>query len=125
MSQVGFRRKLSDSFSTPAWRCAQHMFIPTPLVQGCQMVCFQTQNPNLGKFWGSCNGKSWYILLPIYYQFYGHWKYLMAIWYILLSFGIFLPVLVFFTRKNLATLLSSVLAKDGQTHFRKLLNSSA
>jgi cobalamin biosynthesis protein CbiD len=20
-------------------------------VQGCQMVCFQTKNPNLGKFW--------------------------------------------------------------------------
>jgi hypothetical protein len=22
-----------------------------PSNQGCQMVCFQTQNPNLGKFW--------------------------------------------------------------------------
>jgi hypothetical protein len=22
--------------------------------QGCQMVYFQTQNPNLGKFWKSC-----------------------------------------------------------------------
>jgi hypothetical protein len=21
------------------------------VVQGCQMVCFQTKNPNLGKFW--------------------------------------------------------------------------
>jgi hypothetical protein len=29
----------------------------------------------------------------------------MAIWYILWSFGIFLPVLVFCTKKNLAALL--------------------
>jgi hypothetical protein len=25
--------------------------VKKPLVQGCQMVCFQTKNPNLGKFW--------------------------------------------------------------------------
>jgi hypothetical protein len=25
--------------------------------QGCQMVCFQTKNPNLGKLGGSCNGR--------------------------------------------------------------------
>jgi hypothetical protein len=30
--------------------------------QGCQMVCFQTKNPNLDKFCGSCNGRCWYIL---------------------------------------------------------------
>jgi hypothetical protein len=34
----------------------------TAFEQGCQMVCFQTKNPNLGTFWGSCNGKSWNIL---------------------------------------------------------------
>jgi hypothetical protein len=38
------------------------------------------------------------------YLFYCYWKYFMAIWYILWSFGIFFPVLVFCTKKNLATL---------------------
>jgi hypothetical protein len=56
---------------------------------------------NLG---GSFNGKSWYILWPVG-LFYGHWKYFMAIWYSLWSFGIFLHVLVFCTKKNLATLM--------------------
>jgi hypothetical protein len=32
----------------------------------------------------------------------------MNIWYILWSFDIFLPVLVFYTKKNLATLLLTV-----------------
>jgi hypothetical protein len=27
------------------------------LDQGCQMVCFQTKNTNLGKFWGVLGGK--------------------------------------------------------------------
>jgi hypothetical protein len=30
-------------------------------MQGCQKVCFQTKNPNLGKFWRALNGKFWYI----------------------------------------------------------------
>jgi hypothetical protein len=30
--------------------------------QGCQMVCFRTKNPNLGKFRRtSCNGRCWHI----------------------------------------------------------------
>jgi hypothetical protein len=37
------------------------------------MVCFNTNNPNLGKFWGSLE---WKILV-----------YLMVIWNILRSFG--------------------------------------
>jgi hypothetical protein len=37
--------------------------------QGCQMVCFQTKNPNLGKFWRALE---WKML-----------KYFMAIWNIL------------------------------------------
>jgi hypothetical protein len=75
--------------------------------QGCQMVCFKTQNHNLGVFFGggSCNGKSWNILWT-FGVFYGHWKYFMAIWFILWSFDIFLPVLIFCTKKNLATLIS-------------------
>jgi hypothetical protein len=57
-------------------------------------------------FGGSFNGKSWYILGP-FGLFYCYWKYFMAIWYIVLSFGIFFSVLVFCTRKNLATLPQS------------------
>jgi hypothetical protein len=26
-------------------------------MQGCQMVCFQTKNPNLGKFWRATDWK--------------------------------------------------------------------
>jgi hypothetical protein len=44
--------------------------------QGCQMVCFQNKNPNLGKFWRALE---WKMLL-----------YFMVIWNILRSFGIFL-----------------------------------
>jgi hypothetical protein len=50
---------------------------------GCQMVYFQTKNPNI---------------------FYGPLGYFMTIWYILCSF---FPVLVSFTLKNLATLTTS------------------
>jgi hypothetical protein len=35
------------------------LFLRSSPEQGCQLVCFQTKNPNFG---GSCNGKSWYIL---------------------------------------------------------------
>jgi hypothetical protein len=55
--------------------------------QGCQMVYFQTKNPNLGKFWRALDRK---ILI-----------YFMAICDIhLCSFGTFVPVL-----KNMATLV--------------------
>jgi hypothetical protein len=39
--------------------------------------------------------------------FYGHLVYLVAIWYILCLFGAFFPVLVSFTKKNLATLATT------------------
>jgi hypothetical protein len=68
------------------------------------MVCFQAKNPNLGKF---LRALDWKML-----------KYFMAIWnilrklgyfvtigYMLCSFGAFFPVLVSYTKKNLATLL--------------------
>jgi hypothetical protein len=68
--------------------------------QGCQMVCFQTQNPNLGKFWKVLVRK-----ILVYFR---------TIWSILWPFGIFRgnlvyfsPFLVFWTKKNLATLLKS------------------
>jgi hypothetical protein len=48
--------------------------------QGCQMVCLQTKNPNLGKFWRAlCRmEKCRYILWP-FEIFYGHLVYFMAI----------------------------------------------
>jgi hypothetical protein len=64
--------------------------------QGCQMVCFQTKNPDLGKFWRVLQ---WKILV-----------YFMTIWSILLFlwlFGILSPVLVFCTKKNLASIAIS------------------
>jgi hypothetical protein len=53
---------------------------PGPKAQGCQMVCFQTKNPNLGKFWRALE---WKMLV-----------YFMVIWNILLPFGIFYGRLV-------------------------------
>jgi hypothetical protein len=50
--------------------------------QGCQMVCFQTKNPNLGKFWRALD---WQMFI-----------YFMAIWYMLWIFGIFYDHLVYF-----------------------------
>jgi hypothetical protein len=52
------------------------------LNHGCQMIYFQTKNTNLGKFWRAL-----------------HWKILvnfMAIWYILVPFGIFYGYLIHF-----------------------------
>jgi hypothetical protein len=48
----------------------------TGFEQGCQMVCFQTKNPNLGKFWRENAG-----------IFYCHLEYCTVIWYILWPFG--------------------------------------
>jgi hypothetical protein len=62
-------------------------------IQSCQMVSFQTKNPNLGKFWGALDGKMlinfsaiWNIL-PTFGIF-------MTIWYFLCSLGTFFPGLV-------------------------------
>jgi hypothetical protein len=58
------------------------------------MVCFQTKNPNLGKFWGVLQWKIlvyimtiWSILLLLGI-FYGHLVYFLIIWYIFPRFGI-------------------------------------
>jgi hypothetical protein len=50
------------------------------LNQGCQMVCFQTKNPNFGKIWRALE---WKMLL-----------YFMTIWNILRPFGIIFGLLV-------------------------------
>jgi hypothetical protein len=57
------------------------------LQPGCQMVCFQTKNPNLGTFWRVLQ---WKMLVNSTYghlvHFYGLLLYFMDIWYILWSF---------------------------------------
>jgi hypothetical protein len=75
----------------------------SPRRQGCQIVWFQTKDPNLGK---NFRASEWKMLI-----------YFMAIWNILWIFGVFFdhsvyfvliwcifPVLVSCTKKNLATL---------------------
>jgi hypothetical protein len=67
-------------------------FFISPLGQGCQMVCFRTKNPNLGKFWRALE---WKMLV-----------YFMAIWQCCGNLvHIFSIVLVYCTKKNLAILL--------------------
>jgi hypothetical protein len=53
-----------------------------PRRQGCQMVCFQTKNPNLGKFWRALDWKMF--------------QYCLTIWNILWIFGMFYDHLVHF-----------------------------
>jgi hypothetical protein len=48
--------------------------------QGCQMVRFQTKNPNLGKFWRALGMKKVGI-------FYGHLELITSIWYMLCPFS--------------------------------------
>jgi hypothetical protein len=61
--------------------------------QGCQMVCFQTKNPNLGKFWRDLEWKMlvyfmviWNILRS-FGTLHGHFGNVVVIWYIFLRFG--------------------------------------
>jgi hypothetical protein len=69
------------------------------------MVCFQTKNPNLGKFWSVLQFKIlvyftpiWSILRPL--EIYdGHLVYFVVIWHIYPRFGILY-------QENLATLIS-------------------
>jgi hypothetical protein len=67
--------------------------VPNPK-QGCQMVCFQTKNPNLGKFWRVLEWKIlvyfrtiWSILRQLEI-FYGRLVYFVVAWYIFPRFGI-------------------------------------
>jgi hypothetical protein len=55
-----------------------------------------------------------------WYIFYGDLVHFMAIWYILWRFGILFPILVGFTKKNLATLtsipsVSALLGKNSES----------
>jgi hypothetical protein len=66
------------------------------------MVYFQTQNPNLGKFWRALYWKMFTYFMAIWNilwtfgKFYGHLGNFMVIWEILWSFGIFYVHLVHF-----------------------------
>jgi hypothetical protein len=69
------------------------------------MVCFQTKNPNMGKYWRVLLWKIlvylmtiWSILRPLEI-FYSHLVYFVV------SLLFFYPVLVFWIKKNLATLI--------------------
>jgi hypothetical protein len=78
--------------------------------QGCKMVCFQTKNHNLGKFWRALEWKMlvyvmtiWNILRPF--------ALFMTVCYKLWSFCIFFPRWYVWTKKNLATLLTTFACK--------------
>jgi hypothetical protein len=68
------------------------------------MLYFQTQNPNLGKFWKVLQLKMLVIFMSISSIlwpngiFYGHLVHFVVIWYMF-------HVLVYCTEKNLATLV--------------------
>jgi hypothetical protein len=47
--------------------------------QGCQMICFQTKYPNLGKFLRAIEWICWYMLCSSGI-FYGHLVYFVDIW---------------------------------------------
>jgi hypothetical protein len=71
-------------------------------------------------FGGFCNGKSWHILEQ-FGVFYGHWKYFMAIWYLLWSFVV---IWYFFPRFGILYLEKSgnpVSATTQTAHFGILL----
>jgi hypothetical protein len=59
-------------------------------LHGCQMACFQTKNPNLGKFLRDVVG----IFYCRFGLFYTHLVYVVVIWYILWLFGIWYGYLV-------------------------------
>jgi hypothetical protein len=81
-----------------------HFFFKTIMYvrayQGCQMVCFQTKNSNLGIFLRAlCILEKWkYFIFMPFGIFYDHLVYFVFISY-------FFPVLVSWTNKNLATLV--------------------
>jgi hypothetical protein len=64
------------------------------LEQGCQMVSFETKNPNLGKFWRALDGKMLICFMAIWNSlgtfgiFYNHWVHFVFSWYIFSGFGI-------------------------------------
>jgi hypothetical protein len=68
--------------------------VETEQMQGCQMVCFQTKNPDLGKFWRVLLWKILVYFMTIWFHLQpseilcGHLVYFVVIWYIFHGFGI-------------------------------------
>jgi hypothetical protein len=92
--------------------------LPETWAQGCQMVHFQTKNPNLGKFVRAWDWKMLMYFMAIWNTsrafeiFYDHLAHCMFIWYIF-------PVLVSRTNKNLATLRWAATWRNAATLKRK------
>jgi hypothetical protein len=87
-----------------AWPCCIiYQSLLHTYVQGCQMVSFQTKNPDLGKFRRALDWKMLIYFMAVWNIsqafgiFYDHWVHFESIWYIFLG-------LVTWTKKNLATL---------------------
>jgi hypothetical protein len=83
------------------------MFIVTNRV--ARWFVFKPKIPSWLNFGGSCYGKSWYIFMTIWSilrpleTFFG-----LLVYIVVYIFGIFSPVLVFSTKKNLATLVTNI-----------------
>jgi hypothetical protein len=74
--------------------------------QGCQMIYFQTRNPNLGKFWRFLQWKMLVYFMDIW-SIYGRLIYFIAIWHSSWPFCKFFPrYVVCCIKKNLATLVA-------------------
>jgi hypothetical protein len=62
--------------------------------QGCQMVYFQTKNPNVGSFWRALDWKMFIYFMAIWNilrtfgKFYDHLGNFVLIWYIFSGFGV-------------------------------------
>jgi hypothetical protein len=73
------------------------------------MAYFQTENPNLGKFWKDLQWKT--SILWTLGLFYGHLAYFVAIWQFFMVIWYIFPVLVCCTKKNLATLFQTAFSR--------------
>jgi hypothetical protein len=77
--------------SAPVIRKNCHIgHVSSQLLQGCQMVYFQPQNPNSGQFWRALEWKM--TTLRQFVQF-------NTVWYSLWSFGMFFPFWYIWTKK--------------------------
>jgi hypothetical protein len=88
-----FNQSWSALVTLPQHEVILHAYIITSR-QGCQMVCFQTKNPNLGKFWRVFLWKILVYFMTIWSILRsseilnGHLVYFVVIWYIFPNFGI-------------------------------------
>jgi hypothetical protein len=82
--------ELARSFPSTKWNVYEDKVLNTQIssAQGCQMVHFQTKNPNLGKFWNALHWKMLIYLMAIcnisgtFGVFYGHLVHFVSVWFI-------------------------------------------